>query len=44
MVVTATHMPEIINIYGRKEGLKRLRKKTSRAVFPTIMAEIITKK
>ena len=44
MVVTATHSADIINIYGRKAGLKRARKKTSRAVLPTIIAEIMAKK
>ena len=44
MVVTITHAAEIINICGRKEGLNRLRKKTSRAVFPIIIDAIKQKK
>ena len=43
IVVTITHAAEIINMCGRKEGLNRLRKKTSRAVFP-IMIEAIKQK
>ena len=44
IVVTITHAAEIINMCGRKEGLNRLRKKTSRAVFPIMIDEIKQKK
>ena len=44
IVVTITHAAEIINMCGRKEGLNRLRKKTSRAVFPIIIDAIKQKK
>ena len=44
IVVTITHTEEIINICGRREELNRLRKKTSRAVLPIIIAEIKKKK
>ena len=35
-VAAITHTAEIINMCGRKEGLNRLKKKTSLAVFPII--------
>ena len=44
IVVTITHAAEIINMCGRNEGLNRLRKKTSRAVFPIMIAAIKQKK
>ena len=44
IVVTITHAAEIINMCGRNEGLNRLRKKTSRAVFPIIIDVIKQKK
>ena len=44
IVVTITHAAEIINMCGRKAGLNRLRKKTSRAVFPIMIDAIKQKK
>ena len=44
IVVTITHVAEIINICGRKTGSNRLRKKTSRAVFPIMIDAIKQKK
>ena len=44
IVITITHKAEIINICGNKEGSNRLRKKTSRAVFPIMIDEIKQKK
>ena len=43
-VVAITHVAEIINMCGRKEGSNRLRKKTSRAVFPIMIDAIKQKK
>ena len=44
IVVTITHAAEIINICGKKAGSNRLRKKTSRAVFPMMIDAIKQKK
>ena len=44
IVAAITHAEDIIKICGRKEGLKRLRKKTSLAVFPRMIDPIKQKK